>query len=126
VQDIKKELKRIGCLAGAIDEKWATADMQASVARFARFAKLVNAPEQPTSDFLDALRRSGARVCPLECGVRQMEKNGACVAKICPSSQRLDSSGQCIAIAKPKPPRQASQPRGSGRCFVLSGKSFCE
>jgi hypothetical protein len=60
-----------------------------------RFAKLATAPEQPTNDFLDALRRTGPRVCPLECGARQVEKNGACVAKICPRGQRLIKDGSC-------------------------------
>jgi Caspase domain len=100
VQDIKKELKRIGCLAGALDGKWATADTQASIAKFVRFAKLATAPEQPTNDFLDALRRTGPRVCPLECGVRQIEKNGACVAKICPRGSVLQRDGECEEVRK--------------------------
>ncbi len=100
VQDIKKELKRVGCLAGALDEKWATADTQASIAKFVRFAKLATAPEQPTNDFLDALRRTGPRVCPLECGARQIEKNGACVAKICPRGSVLQRDGECEEVRK--------------------------
>jgi uncharacterized caspase-like protein len=116
VQDIKKELKRVGCLAGAIDEKWATSDTLASVAKFVRFARLATTPEQPTSDFLDALRRTGPRVCPLECGARQVEKNGTCVAKICPRGSVLQRDGECEEVRKrsktaARPPAEAPAPR---------------
>lgn len=138
VQDIKKELKRLGCLAGAIDEKWATADTQASIAKFVRFAKLQTAPEQPSSDFLDALRRSGTRVCPLGCGARQVEKNGACVAKICPRGTVLQRDGECekkrkeptTVAARPsdtQPPAakrdQSATPRGARDGPEISGRS---
>jgi len=138
VQDIKKELKRVGCLAGALDEKWATAGTQASIAKFVRFAKLATAPEQPTNDFLDALRRTGPRVCPLECGARQVEKNGACVAKICPRGSVLQRDGECekkrkeptTVASRPSPAEQPitkrDQPapaRGANETLQTSGRS---
>jgi len=132
VKEIKTELKRIGCLGGHVDEKWATADTYAAMAKYARFANLEMLPDQPTSDFLDTLKRSRTRICPLECGVRQIEKDGACVAKVCPGGQQLRADGQCAPSAKPKPARrEAAKPRGAGggggrRCFVLGGNSFCE
>jgi len=127
VRQIKVELKRVGCLGGPIDEKWTGAETRSALRKFARFAKLQSAPDEPSTDFLDAIRRSTTRVCPLECSVRQIEKDGACVAKICPAGHRLDGGGHCVASAKPKPTRQAIQPRASGRrCFNLGGQSFCE
>jgi hypothetical protein len=129
VKEIKSQLKRVGCLAGSVDGKWASADTYTSIAKYARFTKLDVLPEHPTPEFLDALKRSLARVCPLECGVRQVEKDGACIAKVCPAGQQLRPDGQCIHNAKPKPTRrEAAKPRGGGgrRCFVLGGSSFCE
>jgi hypothetical protein len=83
-----------------VDEKWATADTQASIAKFVRFAKLQTSPEQPTNDFLDALRRSAAPVCPLACSIRQVERNGVCVAKICPRGTVLQRDGECEEVRK--------------------------
>lgn len=118
VREIKKELKRVGCHAGAIDDRWASADTQASIAKLARHAKLQTAPEQPSIEFLDAIRRSTARVCPLECSLRQVEKDGACIAKVCPRGQLLTNNGRCEERRKSRtaartPPAGPSQPRSS-------------
>lgn len=116
VTEIKRELKRVGCLAGALDDRWATADTHVSIAKFTRFAKLQSTPDEPSTDFLDAIKRTGPRVCPLECGARQMEKNGSCVAKLCPSGQQLQSDGRCTERRKSRnaASHPASEPRGAG------------
>jgi len=127
VRQIKVELKRVGCLSGLIDEKWTSAETRSALKKFTRFAKLQSTPDEPSADLLDAVRRSTARICPLECSPRQLEKDGVCVTKVCPPGHRLDGGGHCVASAKPKPARQAVQPRSSGRrCFNLGGQSFCE
>jgi uncharacterized caspase-like protein len=140
VHDIKKELKRVGCLAGAVDEKWTTTDTRVSIAKFVRFAKLQTTPAQPTNDFLDALRRSGARVCPLECGIRQVEKNGACVAKICPRGSVLQRDGECEEVRKrsrtaarppadeapaPRPEMRRNSPGAGGQEAVVCFRGGC-
>ena len=68
IQEIKKELKRVGCYAGRIDEHWATADTKASIGRFVKYASLSTIPGEPTADFLDLLRGRAARVCTVVCG----------------------------------------------------------
>jgi uncharacterized caspase-like protein len=93
VRDIKKELQRTGCYTGKIDDKWVTAKI--SVGKFAKFAKLSAVPEQPDSDFLNAIRSRSGRVCPLECSPRQTESNGRCVTKSCPAGSVLDEDGSC-------------------------------
>jgi hypothetical protein len=35
------------------------------------------------------------RICPLECGRRQIDKDGRCVTKRCPSGFELDDDGDC-------------------------------
>jgi uncharacterized caspase-like protein len=116
VRGIKTELKRTGCLAGAVDEQWSTSQTKSSIAKFVRFAGLPNAPDQPSMDFLDAIKRSGPRVCPAECGVRQVERNGYCVAKVCPRDKVLSRDGNCEErapkrkIAARTPPSQPAPP----------------
>ncbi len=64
VMEIKKELKRVGCHPGAIDDKWATA--KDSLHKFAKVAGLSSVPKQPGSDLLDTIRGKADRVCPFE------------------------------------------------------------
>ena len=93
VRDIKKELQRVGCYSGAIDEKWVTA--KASLGKFVKFARLSALPEQPDAGLLNDIRGRSDRVCPLECSPRQTESNGRCVAKTCAAGSVLDEDGSC-------------------------------
>jgi uncharacterized caspase-like protein len=100
VQAIKNELHRVGCYSGSIDDKWTSAETKSSLDKFAKFAKLSAAPSSPDTDFLDTLRGKTDRVCPLECGVREVLRNGQCIAKACPSGTALDDDGNCAKPAK--------------------------
>jgi hypothetical protein len=95
VQEIKKELKRVGCYGGRIDKSWPTAETTASAKKFAIYAKLAISGSDPTIELLDAVRRRSDRVCPLECTVRQVEKDGRCITKTCPSGSVLGRGGEC-------------------------------
>ena len=95
VLEIKKELSRVGCHAGRIDGTWAR-DAEASARRFATYAKLTAVPGEPTIDFLDAIRGRSARICPLECGTHEIEKNGRCVRKACGKGLIAGADGTCI------------------------------
>ena len=96
VRAIKQELKRVGCYDGRLDEDWQTAPARASIQKFARLARLTISPVEPTNELLDAIRARSERVCPFECGRRQIEKDGRCIAKSCPSGFALDDDGDCI------------------------------
>jgi hypothetical protein len=52
-------------------------------------------PNEPATDFLDSIRAESGRVCPLECGAREIDKDGHCIAKNCPSGSTLDAGGAC-------------------------------
>jgi hypothetical protein len=80
VQDIKKELKRLGCYTGRIDDDWASSETKSSVTRFVKYANLAP-PKNPDLEFLNAVRGRSGRVCPLECGTQKIERNGQCVAR---------------------------------------------
>src|ERR1700730_13182318 len=59
-------------------------------------ARLTISPAEPTNELLNAIRARAERICPLECGHRQIEKDGRCIAKRCPSGVELDDDGDCI------------------------------
>jgi hypothetical protein len=144
VAAIQDELRRVGCYAGKVDEKWTGAATTRSVAEFAKHASLT-APDLPTNDFLDALKSRQGRVCPIVCSVREVAKGEVCVAKTCPAGERLSAGGDCVAPAPKAPVREKAQvaaprrvepevrpapvrPSGGGgaRCFTFQGKQFCE
>jgi uncharacterized caspase-like protein len=64
IEEIKKELKRVGCYSGEVDDKWPTAGMKSSIKNFAKFAKLASVPNEPAVNFLDAIRGEPGNVCP--------------------------------------------------------------
>jgi hypothetical protein len=81
VQGIKRELKRLGCYTGRIDDDWATSETKSSLNRFAKYANLAAEPKNPDVEFLDLVRSTPGRVCPLECGAQKIERDGQCVAR---------------------------------------------
>jgi len=80
VQLIKKELKRLGCYAGRIDDDWANSETKSSVKRFVKYANR-SEPKNPDIEFLNVVRSRSGRVCSLECGPHRIERNGQCVAQ---------------------------------------------
>jgi hypothetical protein len=93
--EIKKELKRVGCYTGREDDKWTTADTKASVQRFIANSNFAISTDDPTERFLDAVRTKSDRVCPVECGAREVVRNGRCVAKSCPNGFLIGPDGTC-------------------------------
>jgi hypothetical protein len=81
VQGIKKELQRLGCYTGRIDDDWTSNDTKLSVNRFVKYANLSAEPKKPDIAFLNVVRSRSGRVCPLECGTQRIERNGQCVAR---------------------------------------------
>jgi hypothetical protein len=122
VQEIKRELKRVGCYAGRIDDKWRTEDTRSSVRKFVKYANLSKGPHEPDADFLQSIRSKSQRVCPIECTARQIERNGHCVAKTCPRGTILDDSGSCQTrrervktAARPPETRRSIDQQSSGQ-----------
>jgi hypothetical protein len=96
---IKRQLRRVGCYPGKIDESWGDPALTRSITQFVNHGKFAGATDEPTYDFLDAVSGSGPGVCPLECGKREVARNGRCVPKACPPGQALGGGGDCIAVA---------------------------
>ena len=91
---LQTALAKAGCNPGKVDGQWGR-NSKAALQRFARYAKLTLPDEAISTETLKLLESRDGRVCPLVCGPRQTEKNGRCVAKICPRGQELNNAGQC-------------------------------
>lgn len=113
---IQAALAEAGCDPGGVDGQWGR-NSQKALDRFARYAKLTLPDEPVSGQTLRLLQRHDGRVCPLSCNARQVEKNGRCVAKTCPSGQVLSSSGQCHdkSQATTTQKKPSSQNRGKKR-----------
>ena len=106
---IKQELKRVGCYDGRINEDWQTEPVRAAVQKFARLARLPVPPVEPTIELLDAIRARSERICPLECGRHQFEKDGRCIAKKCLAGFELDDDGDCVLRRRPVTRHEANE-----------------
>jgi len=87
-------LNKVGCDPGTIDGQWGR-NSNSALHRFAKYAKLTLPDEPVNSETLDLVERWNGRVCPLECGKRQVENNGQCITKTCPKGRKLSASGKC-------------------------------
>jgi hypothetical protein len=109
-REIKKELQRVGCYVGRLDDQWGTPEVRQSVAKFVKHASLGTARDDPTADFLEAIRGKSGRVCPLECGAGTVERNGTCIAKQCPKGSVLNAKGACEKDSRTKTASRPSDP----------------
>ena len=100
IVEIKKELKRVGCYAGKVDDDWKSADVKQSLAKFSKIASLAKTPEEPDAVFLNSVRSQITRVCPIECGKNEVESKGQCVAKAAPAP-RAAPTGKADTGAAP-------------------------
>jgi hypothetical protein len=117
IQAIKMELTRVGCYTGKLDSDWTSPGVKQSIIKFVKAASLPRVPDDPSAEFLSAVRSTPSRICPLECARTEVEANGKCIAKTCPSGQSLDDNGNCVgtkqrAVSRSAP---AAQPPVSGR-----------
>ncbi len=99
---IQNRLREVGCIDDKPDGFWGRKS-RAALKEFGKFAGIRLAALEPDTDVLRSLdSRRGKRVCPLRCSVRQVMKDGRCVAKTCPRGQELNAKGACLAKLQPK------------------------
>jgi hypothetical protein len=129
---IQSELRRLGCFGGSGD--WTSSDMQRTVAKYTRYAKLATPPASPSAEFLESLKNKQDRVCPSECSAREVESGDRCVAKTCGPGEYLAGNGLCVVLPAAAPKRlatrrEATKPATSsskGHCFSFNGSQYCE
>ena len=138
---IKTELNRLGCYFAPIDSNWRTPALRKAIADFAVRTHQAKLPDGPAPELLEDLKARSGRVCVPDCGPRERESNGRCVAKTCAGTEALDREGNCVPRGEPKPGRPAvaasaprphrTEPPATGRtgrsgCFNFNGRQFCE
>jgi uncharacterized caspase-like protein len=145
---VEAELRRVGCYASA-DADWGSPQVRSALAKYARWARLETIPGEPSASLLSGLTNQRDRVCPLECGAREVAYEGRCVAKTCPSGETLSRDGVCFARPVYVPPARVFEPRREARpareraearpeagraasagpknhCFNFNGSQYCE
>jgi hypothetical protein len=126
IMEIKKELKRVGCYSGGIDDKWMSGGTQESVRKFARYAKLSSNPDEPGEIFLTAIKGKSERICPLECSANEVEKDGRCVRRKQPAEASLHTPERKEPAASRSPVSRADRAKTAGtyqRC--MGARSGC-
>lgn len=103
ILEIKKELRRVGCYTGKVDDDWKSADTKQSLAKFAKIASLAKTPEEPDAVFLNSVRSQITRVCPIECGKNEVESKGQCVAKAAPAPRTAPAAPSAKTDTAPAP-----------------------
>ncbi len=107
IVEIKKELKRIGCYSGKLDDDWKSPETKQSLAKFTKIASLAKAPGEPDAVFLNTLRHQITRVCPIECRKNEIESSGKCIAKVAPPPSVKPASAKPNAEPKSASPSPA-------------------
>jgi hypothetical protein len=115
VQGIKRELKRVGCYTGRIDDDWTTSETRSSLNRFAKYANLPAQPKFPDVELLDFVRSRPDRVCPLDCGAQKVDQNGQCVAR---DKQPAKPS------ARPTEPKEIAPPATRSATLTRADKAW--
>jgi hypothetical protein len=144
---VEAELRRVGCYFGA-DADWGSRDVRWALTRYARAMRRDSIPAEPSATLLGELGSQRDRVCPLECGPREVASEGRCVAKTCAPGEMLSRDGVCYAkpVSAPPPryveprreprpareraeaPREAHAPAAAPKnhCFNFNGSQYCE
>jgi uncharacterized caspase-like protein len=134
---LQAHLKRVGCDPGNSDGKWDDASKKA-LELFNKSAQTRFDVKLASLDALDGVRSKADRVCPLVCPKGQKADGDRCVQTSCGAGFFLNSSGACEKRPEPAPkPKTATRdspatraaptaPRGGGKCFTFSGKTYCE
>lgn len=135
---LQAHLKRVGCDPGNSDGKWDDTSKRA-LELFNKSAQTKFDVKLASLDALDGVRSKADRVCPLVCPKGQKPDGDRCVQTSCGAGFFLNSSGACEKRPEPAPkPKTATRdapaatraapaaPRGGGKCFTFSGKTYCE
>jgi uncharacterized caspase-like protein len=138
---IKTELNRLGCYFAPVDSNWRAPALRKAMADFATRTHRAKLPDGPAPEFLEDLKAHSGRVCMPDCGPRERESNGQCIAKTCAATEVLDRDGNCVPRGGPKPARPAvassaqrphptetppTRRAGRGSCFNFNGRPYCE
>ncbi|RRB89731.1 caspase family protein, partial [Escherichia coli] len=94
VKSVQTELRRVGCLTGAVDGDWNAAS-QRSLTLFNRYAGTRLDVKAASVDTLDAVRLKQSRVCPLVCEHGYRADGDRCTTIVCAEGSFLNDDNEC-------------------------------
>ncbi|NEU97198.1 caspase family protein [Bradyrhizobium uaiense] len=102
VKSVQTELRRVGCLTGAVDGDWNAAS-QRSLSLFNRYAGTKLEIKTASVDTLDAIKLKQARVCPLVCERGYKADGDRCTRIVCAEGSFLNDDNECEKRRERKP-----------------------
>jgi uncharacterized caspase-like protein len=140
IKSVQTELRRVGCLTGAVDGEWNTVS-QRSLTLFNRNAGTKLDTKVASLDALDAIKLKPARVCPLICEHGFKAEGDRCDRIVCAAGSFLNDDNECekrraktpvakrdtgdrpapAARERPPPEASAARPQGSGQIVCDRG-----
>jgi hypothetical protein len=117
------ELRRVGCISGAIDGNWSRAAAR-SLGLFNKNAGTKLDVKVASLDALDAVRSKPARICPLICEHGYKPNGDTCTKITCKASYQVGDDNTCerIEVEKPaKPVANRVEPAAGATPSVASG-----
>ncbi|MCA6125578.1 caspase family protein [Bradyrhizobium sp. WSM 1704] len=116
VKSVQTELRRVGCLIGAVDGEWNAAS-QRSLTQFNRYAGTRLDARNASLETLDAVKLKPSRVCPLVCEHGYRADGDHCSKIVCAAGSFLNDDNECQKRRERKPVarRDADEDRPSRR-----------
>jgi uncharacterized caspase-like protein len=111
---LQSELKRVGCITGALDGEWGGASRRAMTA-FNRYAKTKFDVYVASIDALDAVRAKPSRVCPLECERGFRAEGERCVEIPKTAAKPPEPQPRSSNRPQPQAPAATAPPSGGGQ-----------
>jgi uncharacterized caspase-like protein len=102
VKSVQTELRRVGCLNGAVDGDW-NPSAQRSLTQFNRYAGTKLDAKTASLDTLDAIKLKQARVCPLVCEHGYRADGDRCSRIVCAEGSFLNDDNECQKRRERKP-----------------------
>lgn len=93
-RQLQAELQRVGCLQGAVADRWTSAS-EKSLDRFNRYAATTFDSKTASVVAFDAVKARLSRVCPLACAHGSRADGDRCVKIVCRAGTALNDDNEC-------------------------------
>jgi len=109
VRSVHTELRRVGCLTGAVDGEWAASSRRA-LGAFNRNAGTKFDVKVASLDALDAIKAKPTRICPLTCERGYKAEGERCTRIACRPGYEVGDNNTCEKIEVKKPTAKREEP----------------
>jgi hypothetical protein len=109
---LQVELRRVGCITGAIGDNWSVASQQ-SLDLFNKHAGMKLDVWVASADALDAVKAKANRVCPLVCDHGFRADGELCKPITCRAGYEVGDDNTCGKIEARKPTAKREEPKNT-------------